>query len=157
MNTAIAALALAVSCFSLFISWSVARRAKNAERVTGWNEIGSTPNRESFVATLTVKNPARHDIKLQKLTIDLPDYRLADLEAAKSDDGLGNRLLPADIKPKVFCCDVISAKTRRSDRIQFLIFQPTHSTRKSTRVSAWFWTLEPKPKWKCLSVLIEAT
>jgi hypothetical protein len=37
----------------------------------------------------------------------------------------------------------------------FLIYQPAHSRRRSTKVNVMYWTLEPKQKWRILPVRIE--
>jgi hypothetical protein len=154
----ISALALAVSSCSLLISWRVARRTIDAEKITAWIELGASGNPQWLVATLSVKNPSPIDIKVQKVSIDLPDFRLGDIVEASVDDGMGNRILPKDFTVKDNCIgmplpmDVGAGETSKS---KFLIFQPAHSQRRSTKVNVMYWTMEPKQKWRILPVHVE--
>lgn len=159
ISNSIALLALGVSACSLYVSWTQARRAKNAEKITGWIDLEGTASRELFVATLNIKNPSSYDIKLEKLAIDLPDYRLADFDKACIDDGGGGRVLPSEISSPELCLVMPSPKkliaSGEDDHIKFLIFQPSHSARKSTEIAVMYWTMEPKPKLRQLRLKVK--
>lgn len=153
----IAFLALVVSLSSFFVSWRMSRRTINAESVTAWIELHSTENTEWYLATLTVKNPSHCDIRVQKLGIDLPDFRLGDLDEASVDDGLGNRILPKVFAVKnhyaamSFALVVGAGETSKG---KILIYQPARSRKRHARVSVMYWTMEPKPKWRILPVTV---
>jgi hypothetical protein len=68
----LAGLALVISLRSLYISKRTERRAIDAEKVTAWIELFATGSLEWLVAKLSVKNPSRNDIKVQKIAIELP-------------------------------------------------------------------------------------
>ena len=154
----IAALALAVSGCSLFISWRMAHHTIAAERVTAWIELGLTGNPEWLVATLSVKNPSPNDIKVQKISIGLPDFRLGDIVEASIDNGKGNRILPKEFTVKNHSIGMplpLAIGAGETGKSNFLIYQPAHSRRRSTKVNVMYWTLEPKQKWRILPVRIE--
>ena len=79
----ISGIALGVSGLSLFISIRTAQRAINAAKVTAWiDPLQRTGSSEWLLATLNVKNPSHTDIKVEKVGIDLPDFRVGDSPAA---------------------------------------------------------------------------
>jgi hypothetical protein len=153
----ISALALIVSTSRFLVSWRMSRRTIDAQRVTAWIELISTGSSERFLATVTVKNPSHLDIKVAKLGIDLPDFRLGDLDEASVDDGMGNRVLPKGIKVKSHYAAMpleLAVHAGETDKRQFLIYQPTRSQKKQAQVRVMYWTMEPKRTWRILPVTV---
>lgn len=155
VSVIISALALVVSLSSFFISWRMARRTIDAQKVTAWIDLGSD---EWFVANLSVKNQSHVDIKVQKLGIDLPDFRLGNLDEASVDDGLGNRVLPKAIAVKSHYAAMplpLDVGAGETSKAQFLIYQPARSRKRKARVSVMYWTMEPKQKWRILPIIVK--
>jgi len=165
----ISALALGVSGLSLYVSgWSLhvsrhtAQRAIDAEKVTAWIELQATGSSEWLLATLSVKNPSRNDIKIQKISIGIPDFRLADLEDASVDDGKGNRVLPKNIEVKNHSIGMplskhgnVAVPSGETIQAKFLIYQPAHSQKRKTKVNVMYWTMEPVQQWRILPVTVQ--
>jgi hypothetical protein len=157
MSVIISALALVVSLASLLITWRMSRRTINAQKVTAWIELESRTG-EWFLANLSVKNQSHLDIKIQKVAIGLPDFRLADLNEALVQSGSGELHLPTQITIKNFysamplLLDVGAGETGKA---KFLVHQPAHSRRRATRVSVMYWTMEPSQKWRILQVSVK--
>lgn len=157
ISVVIAALALLVSCASLFVSWRMSRRTIDAERVTAWIELNATGSAEWLLATISVKNPSHLDIKVEKLGVNLPDFRLGDLDEASVDDGLGSLVLPKEIALKNHYTAMpfkLAVGAGETSKGEFLIYQPARSLMRQARVSVMYWTMEPKPKWRILPVTV---
>lgn len=136
----------------------MSRRTIDAERVTAWIELSGISSSEWLLATVTVKNPSHVDIKVEKLSISLPDFRLGDLSEVTVDDGAGNRVLPKDISVKShytamsFDLAVGSGKTNKG---QVLIYQPARSRKKFAKLNVMYWTMEPNKKWRILPIAVK--
>jgi hypothetical protein len=157
IGNVISALALGASGYSLFIAKRTAQRAIDAEKITAWIELNATGDPRWFCATVTVKNPSPVGIKVQKISIDPPDFRLGDIDAASVDDGMGNRILPKDFTVKEHCLAMplrMSIGASETDNATFLIYQPAHSQRRSTKLKLMYWTMEPEQKWRILPVTV---
>jgi hypothetical protein len=158
----LAGLALVISLRSLYVSRRTERRAIDAEAVTAWIELFSTGSADWFLAKLNVKNPSRNDIKVKKITIDIPDFRLADYDHALVDDGLGNRILPKQIVVKDHCIGMplssrgdLLVQSGETGNGQFLIHHPAYSQRRSTKVNVHYQTMEPVPQWRSITVFLK--
>ena len=158
-STALSFAALIVSGLSFYVSWRNYRRLANAERVTAWIEL-KRHGTEWSLATLSVKNPSSVGIKVSKIVIDIPDFRVAGIDEASIEDGYGNITLPSKITLESPVTGlqlpdpgtmVASGETKA---IRFLIFQPSHNRKRSTNVRVMYWTMEPKPKWRILPVTV---
>lgn len=153
----ISALALAVSLSSFFVSWRMSRRTINAERVTAWIELAATGSSEWLLATVSVKNPSHLDIKVEKLSIGLPDFRLGDLGQASVDDGMGGRILPKEITVKDHHTAMpfeLAVGAGETSMGRFLIYQPARSRKRYAKVAVMYWTMEPKPRWRILPITV---
>jgi hypothetical protein len=151
------ALALLVASLSLYISWSTARSAKAEKAVNAWIGVENL-HPEWWLATLNAENNSHLGIEIEKLSVDLPDYRLGDFSDAKwivtpagKITGLDTTTLEHHLAmPLKFV--VASGETLQR---KFLLYQPAHSQRKSTKVSVMYWTLEPKRQWRILPVIVK--
>jgi hypothetical protein len=151
------ALALVVASLSLFISWRTSQRAKAEKAVNVWIGIQRS-HPEWWLATLNVENNSHLGIEIEKLGVDLPDYRLGDLSKAKQIVGPDFRItgkidttaldhhLAMPFKFTVSAGETLQRK--------FLLHQPAHSRRKSTKVKVMYWTLQPKRRWRILPVIV---
>jgi hypothetical protein len=158
IGIAISGVALCVSAYSLFIARRTAQRAIDAEKVSAWIEIAKSSDKEWFVCTVHVKNPSRHDIKLEKLSVDLPDFRIADVWAAYETSSSGEVVLKqkVEIEPKDLILPLsLTIKTGETKEKTFCLYQPAHSQQKSTKVNVMYWTLEPVQQWRSLPVTVE--
>jgi hypothetical protein len=155
----LSALALIVSGLSLFISWRTAQRTKAEKAVNAWVDLHRA-HPEWWLATLNVKNNSYLGIEIEKLTIDLPDYRLGDLSKVNAKtDGYGNPTGEVTIGPNAgsysampFAHTVAAGDTLTA---KFLLYQPAHSRRKGTVVTVRYWTLEPKKQWRGVPVKVK--
>jgi len=151
------ALALVVASLSLYISWSTARQAKAEKAVNAWITL-TRPSTEWWLATLNVKNGSHLGIEIEKLGVDLPDYRLGSIWQTKpitAPDGSPSGLDLAAVDHCLampFKCTVAAGETMQQN---FLLHQPAHSQRKSAKVSVMYWTLEPKRRWRILPVVAQ--
>jgi hypothetical protein len=151
------ALALVVASFSLYISWSTARRAKAEKAVNAWI-THTRAGAEWWLATLNVKNGSHLGIEIEKVAVDPPDYRLGSLWQTKpitAPDGTASGLDTAAVEHCLampFKCTVAAGETMQHN---FLLHQPAHSLRKSAKVSVMYWTLEPKRRWRILPVMVQ--
>lgn len=135
----------------------MSRRTIDAQRVTAWIELAATGSSEWLLAAVSVKNPSHLDIKVQKLGISLPDFRLGDLDEASVDDGLGNRVLPKEINVKnhyAAMSFVLPVGAGETNKGKFLIYQPARSRKRQAQVQVMYWTMEPKPKWRILPITV---
>lgn len=154
---AVAVLALIVSASSFAVSWRTAVRARAREAITAYIELSATGEKEYLRAKLHVKNPSPADLRIEKLSIDLPDFRLVDIDSVAVDDGAGNRVLPERIRPTepaIAMSVVRHVASGETVRVEFLIYQPAHSQRRSTKVNVMYWRLGPTPKWIILPIRI---
>jgi hypothetical protein len=108
---------------------------------------------------LNVRNGSHLGIEIEKLSVDLPDFRLGDLSQAKqisAPDGTVTGMIDmggvAHHLAMPFKCTVAAGETLQRN---FLLYQPAHSRRKSTKVSVRYWTLEPKRRWRGLPVMVK--
>jgi hypothetical protein len=150
-------LALIVSSLSLYISWSTARRAKAEKAVNAWITL-TRPGTEWWLATLNVKNGSHLGIEIEKLAVDLPDYRLGDLAQAKqitAPDGTPPGIDMAGVDHCLAMPFKFTVAAGETLQREFLLHQPAHSSRKSTKVSVMYWTLEPKRRWRILPVIVQ--
>jgi hypothetical protein len=152
----LAALALIVSGLSLFISWRTSQRAKAEKAVNAWIVLARA-NAEWWQAKLKVENKSHLGIELEKLTVDLPDYRLGDWSEVKWAVPPGGSTPMLDI-PNVdhhlampFKFTVAAGETFEGS---FLLHQPSHSRRKFARSGVMYWTLEPSKRWCALPVMV---
>lgn len=153
VSALISALALLVSSCSLFVSWRMSRRTIEAERVNAWIELAATSSSEWLLASVSVKNPSHLDIKVQKLSIDLPDFRLGDLSEAIVDDRMEKRILPKEIQNRYTAMPFeMAVGAGETSNGKCLIYQPASSHRRATKVSVMYWTMEPRPKWRILRI-----
>ncbi|MCK1636497.1 hypothetical protein IVA95_02550 [Bradyrhizobium sp. 157] len=153
----LAALALIVSSLSLYISWNTARRAKAEKAVNAWITI-TRPDPEWWLATLNLKNGSHLGIEIEKLGVDLPDYRLGDLSQAKQITAPDGKPTGIDMAGVDHCLAMpfkFSVAAGETLQRNFLLHQPAHSRRKSAEVSVMYWTLEPKRRWRILPVMVQ--
>lgn len=153
VSNGIALLALIVSGVSLYVSWLNYSRAAEAERVTGWIEIKRTYTPGWFLGLIRLTNPSRSPISVEKLTIDLPDFRLGDFSSAYEDDGAGNRTLRADLDSlPQFLAMPIKRRVEPGESVdlQFLVFQPIHSRRTGSKVTVGYIVMAPTPRSRTL-------
>lgn len=158
-NNGIAIAALIVAGLSLLVSWLNYRRLSAAERVTAWIDLKQHGTSEYSLATLNVKNPSGISIKLTKLAIDVPDFRLAGVDEASIEDGYGNIVLPSKIRLEspvtgLFLSEPMVIASSETKTFKFLIFQPAHNSKRSTGVRVMYSTMEPKPKWRILPIRV---
>jgi len=158
----VSGLSLYVSGRSLHISRRTAQRAIDAEEVTAWIELQATGSSEWRLANLGVKNPSRNDIKIQKISIDIPDFRLTYLEDACVDDGKGNQVLPKNIEVNTHSIGMplsklgnVAVPSGETTQAKFLIYQPAHSQRRQTKVNVMYWTMEPVRQWRTVRVTVQ--
>src|SRR5258708_13596991 len=151
------ALAVVVSSLRLFISWRTSQRAKAEKAVNAWIEL-TRINAEWWQAKLNIENNSHLGIGVEKLTVSLPDYRLGIWSEVKWAVPPGGSTSVLDI-PNVahhtampFKFIVAAGETLQGD---FLLYQPSHSRRKVARVSAVYWTLEPRRRWHALPVKVQ--
>ena len=150
------ALALVVASLSLYISWSTARRAKAEKAVNAWITL-TRPGPDWWLATLNVKNGSHLGIEIEKLGVDPPDYRLGDLSQAKqitAPDGTPTGIDMAGVDHCLAMSFKFTVAAGETLQRKFLLHQPAHSRRKSTKVSVMYWTLEPKRQWCILPVMV---
>jgi hypothetical protein len=154
MPSVLPLLALAISAGSLLVSTLAYRRAGASEKVIAWLELAPTTQHEWTLATMHVKNPSRLQIKLSKLIVKLPDFRMADYESVLEDDGRGNRILPKEFSPKEHYISMPCAgRTIANDStasLSFLLFQPSFSRKKYVTVGVMWQTMESRPKFKTI-------
>jgi hypothetical protein len=151
------ALALVVASVSLYISWSSTRRAKAEKAVNAWITLARS-GAEWWLATLNVKNGSHLDIDIEKLAVDLPDYRLGDLSQAKQITAPDSTPTGIDMGGVDHCLAMsfkFTVAAGETLQRQFLLHQPAHSPRKSTKVKVMYWTLEPKRRWRILPVMVK--
>ncbi len=115
-------------------------------------------NGEYFRAFLKINNASRRDLRLEKLTIDIPDFRLSDISEALVDDGSGQRVLAKETDVKQYIAmgypgghTILEAG--RATTAEFLVFQAAHSQRKAAEVAVMFHTMEPRPKWRAAKAI----
>ena len=148
------ALALLVASVSLYISWSTARSAKAEKAVNAWITLARSSS-EWWLATLNVKNGSHLDIEIEKLGVDLPDYRLGELSQAKQITAPDGTPAGFDMAGVDHCLAMAFKSTVTAGETlqrKFFLYQPAHSRRKSVKVSVMYWTLEPKRRWRILPV-----
>lgn len=151
------ALALVVASLSLLISWRTSQRAKAEKAVNVWIDV-QRAQPEWWVATLNVENNSHLGIEVEKLTADLPDYRLGDLSKAKlivAADGTPTGLATTDIDHHLAMPFKFNVTAGDTQQRKFLLHQPAHSRRKNAKVSVMYWTLEPKRRWRILPVAVK--
>jgi hypothetical protein len=151
------ALALVVASLSLYTSWSTARRAKAEKAVNAWITL-TRAGTEWWLATLNVKNGSHLGIEIEKLGVDLPDYRLGDLSQAKqitAPDGTPTEIDMAGVDHCLAMPFKFTVAAGETLQRNFLLHQPAHSQRKSAEVNAMYWTLEPKRRWRILPVMVQ--
>jgi hypothetical protein len=98
---------------------------------------------EWFLATLTITNPSRLVIKLEKLAISLPDFRWAHLPTSMDAEWKTESIIGAPVPN-----GPIFLKPGESADVKFAVFQALHSRKKTANVQAYYHTMEPKPKWR---------
>lgn len=157
VHDSISALALLVSAISLFISYRTSQRTKAEKAVNAWIELTRSTS-EWWLATLTVRNNSHIDIAIEKLGVEPPDFLIGDLGKAqmrsapdgseKTEVNLGS---DAQYLAGPFKLSVPAGETREG---KFMLYQPTYSQRKGTKVRVMYWTLEPKRRWCILSVAV---
>src|SRR3981081_2371268 len=125
------ALALVVAILSLCTSWSTARRAKAEKTVNAWITL-TRPGTEWWLATLNVKNGSHLGIEIEKLGVDLPDYRLRDLSQAKHvtvPDGTPTGIDMAGVDHCLAMPFKFTVAAGETLQRNFLLHQPAHSQR----------------------------
>jgi len=158
-SSVIALAALIVASFSLFVSWLNYHRLSLSDRVTAWIDLKRHGTSEYYLATLSMKNPSNIAIKLTKLAIDIPDFRVANIDATSIQDEYGNIVLPSKITLEspvtgLFLPEPIVISTGETKTFKFLIFQPAHNRQRSTGIRVMYWTMEPKQKWRILPLRV---
>lgn len=139
------ALALIVASLSLYTSWSTARRATAEKAVNAWITL-TRSGTEWWLATLNVKNGSHLGIEIEKLGVDLPDYRLGDPSQAKqitAADGTPTGMDIADVDHCLAMAFKFNVAAGEALQCNFLLHQPAHSQRKSAKVNVMYWTLVP--------------
>jgi hypothetical protein len=150
-------LALIVSSLSLHISRGTARRAKAEKSVNVWIDIQPAQS-GWWVATLNVENNSHLGIEIEKLGVDLPDYRLGDVSKAKlivAPDGTPTGLVTTAIDHHLAMPFRFNVTAGDKQQRKFLLHQPAHCRRKSAKVSVMYWMLEPKRRWRILPVMVQ--
>jgi hypothetical protein len=150
-------LALVVAGLSLYISWGTARRAKAEKAVNAWITL-TRPSTEWWLATLNVKNGSHLGIEIAKLSVKLPDYRLGDLSQTKQITALDGTPTSIDMAGVDHCLAMpfkFTVAAGETLQRNFLLYQPSHSRRKSTKVSVMYETLEPERRWRILPVVVQ--
>jgi len=149
------ALALVVASLSLYVSWSTARRAKAEKAVNAWITL-TRPGTEWWLATLNVKNGSHLGIEIESLSVGLPDYRLGLLSQAKQivTDFKITGIDMAGVDHHLAMPFKLTVNAGETLQGQFLLHQPAHSRSTSTKVNVMYWTLEPKRRWRSLSVKV---
>lgn len=151
------ALALVIASLSLLISWSTARRTKAEKAVNAWITLARS-GAEWWLATLNVKNGSHLGIEIEKLGVDLPDYRLVDLSQAKQITALDGTPTAIDMAGVDYCLAMpfkFTVAAGETLQRNFVLHQPAHSRRKSAKISVMYWTLEPKRRWRILPVIVK--
>jgi hypothetical protein len=107
---------------------------------------------------LNVKNGSHLGIEIEQLTVDLPDYRLGDLSQAKqivAPDGTPTGIDVAGNDHYLTMSLKFTVAAGETLQRNFLLHQPAHSRRRSTKVSVAYYTLEPKRRRRMLSVRVQ--
>lgn len=153
----LAALALVVASLSLLISWRTSQRVKAENAVNVWIDF-QLAQPEWWVATLNVENNSHLGIEVEKLSVDLPDYRLGDVSKAKlivAPDGTPTGLVTTAIDHHLAMPFKFNVTAGDTQQRKFLLHQPAHSRRKSAKVRVMYWTLEPKRRRRILQVIVK--
>jgi hypothetical protein len=145
----ITALSLMVACLSLFISYRTAQRQNAEKSVNAW--ITMIPqNAEWWLATLHVTNGSHVGVDINQLFVPLPDYRLCDPAQAKYLVNPGEKTT-IDLSG---CDHHLSMPFRfgvdpeGTEQKAFLLYQPTHSRCKKTKITVYYNTREARPRRK---------
>jgi hypothetical protein len=150
-------LALIVSSLSLLISWRTSQQAKAEKSVNAWITL-TRHGTEWWLATLNVKNGSHLGIETESLSVDLPDYRLGILLQAKqivTDFRMTGILDMAGVDHHLAMPFKLTVNAGETLQGQFLLHQPAHSRRKSTKISVMYWTLEPRRRLRALPVRVQ--
>jgi hypothetical protein len=145
---------LTVSMLSFRVARETQRRALAEKSVNAWitlTRLGS----EWFQATLHLKNKSHLDISIEKLSVDLPDYRLGIPAQAKEIKAADGTVTNIDVSGVDHCLAMpfkFNVAAGESLEENFLIHQPAHSQRKRASINMFYWTLEPKRRWCSLTL-----
>jgi hypothetical protein len=156
VRDSISALALLVSAISLFISYRMSQRTKAEKAVNAWIELTPSTS-EWWLGTLNVRNHSHIDIAIEKLGVEPPDFLIGDLSKAQVRAAPDGSTTEVKIGPDAqylagpFKLSVPAGETRDG---KFMLYQPTYSRRKGTKVRVMYWTLEPKRRWCILPVAV---
>ena len=136
----IALFSLGLSCFALYRTYQNERPYANLSL----RKVSDT----LFVATLTIKNPARFDIRVEKLVPDAREFRWDPLRYETLPSG--GKALDFNVEPKTWAGSIpngpIKVRAQSHEEVLFLLYQPMDSRRKTGSMKAFYVTVEQYPK-----------
>jgi hypothetical protein len=134
-----------IAVASLVIAVIALRRTMKHERPYASLQLDPV-NSEYFRAVLTINNPSRLTIKIEKLFIELPDFRWAQVPESMEAKWQFESLIGGPVPN-----GPVLLKPGESADVNFVIFQPAHSRKKKASMIAHYFTMEAVPKWRSVN------